>query len=179
MYAVFPTFVITLRSPDTISSYRFTLRAFGFERSWSGWCWNSSEHVNAAYTVRLDPSQQSSVWISVLYMSTAVKRRRSCACVQWLQFSEAKDQVYRELTQLLRSARSKDVMIVADDFNAQLGHNGDKKVHRGVILSQPIGPTREIVSSTSTLTRGYFWKTPIFVIKHNEAHLASLSFSQR
>lgn len=101
-----------------------------FERSWSGSGWDRSEFTSWARIVRLDPSQVICVhfgW-SVLHMSVTVV---VCSCMRppTAVPDETKGELYRELSRLIRSILSTDVMVFFSNVDTAWPFSGERTAH--------------------------------------------------
>lgn len=102
---------------------------------------------------------------------------RICLCTHCLQLSWDENEYYQVLYWLLRIQRPTDIVVVAGDFDAQLGYLAEMELtSKTHFLFQPFAPTTVIVASKFVLSVGCFWKTLIFVQKAISPHFA-LSFA--
>lgn len=159
-----PTSMITFLSPNTTSFLlrSFCIRASDFKPPWSEWLWDYSEHAlldsiavsSCLCAVRLNGSvQQQSIEASLFILSVCVPT--DCSS------SEAKDEFYLELSWLLRSVRSNDLVVVVGYFNAEPGY---LTAQRSLIFCASWSHLqRWIISSKFFLITGCFQWTPFFL----------------
>lgn len=76
---------------------------------------------------------------------------------------EAKDELYRKLSRLVRSVRLADIKVVADDFNVQFGYLAEVKPHVGGRLSVPGDATDK--GDRVCVTTNCSWWTPLLPYK--------------